>query len=133
MPLLLSFAFLGCGSRQASKLANGPIEVDAEQRSMASLLKLRVVAFRFALPDDENFSLIQDGEFDGGSLSKLKKKEAELTENQVETLVEAVFGSHKETSSAACYDPHHIFLFFNDSDKLIQVVEVCFSCTNLRA
>lgn len=62
-----------------------------------------------------------------------KRNEAILKPDQVSRLVDAVYGSHEKTGPAACYDPHHIFLFYDTADVLIHVVEVCFSCTNLNS
>jgi len=32
---------------------------------------------------------------------------------------------------AACYDPHHVFLFYSGEGTIVAAVEVCFSCTGI--
>ena len=134
-----SLFFVGCSERQTEQIL---IEVPDRKGGAESLKKARVVGYRFALPGEGNdeepvetgFSLIQEGgQLDFGHLNKLKKKESTLTSDQVVRLVDAIYGTHEKTGAAACYDPHHIFLFYDDSDALVNVVEVCFGCTNLHA
>ena len=130
--------FAGCSKRQ---LVEAPILIANSQIEMSSLKASRVVAYQFALPEDESgmpietgFSLItKDGKLDIATLNNLKVAQATLTPDQVNRLVDSVYGPHRETGPAACYDPHHIFLFYDTSNKLINVVEVCFACINLRA
>ncbi len=101
----------------------------------------RVVGFRFALPGDDEpgvpvpsgFSLIQsDGNINFEQLDELKRKQATLSNTQVGKLVSAVHNAENKTSPAACYDPHHIFLFYDDAEQVTKVIEICFSCTKIR-
>ncbi len=39
----------------------------------------------------------------------------------------------KVTYPAACYDPHHIFVFYSGDGKAVAAVEVCFGCTRVSA
>ena len=126
---------------QASSEARDPIAVRELEFSETSLKNARVVGYRFALPWDDapgavmesGFSLImRDGALDVPALDRLKVTEATLTRDQVGRLVDAVYGEHEKTGAAACYDPHHIFLFHDGDGTLFHVVEVCFGCTNLR-
>ena len=130
---------VGCDQRPAEQEL---VEVQSVKGGAEALLNARVVGYRFALPGEGNdeeavdsgFSLLQEGgKIDLKLLQKLKKKEAPLDSDQVARLVGAVYGPHERRGPAACYDPHHIFLFFGDSNTLINAVEVCFSCTNLHA
>ena len=105
------------------------------------LTSSKVVAYRFALPGEGSGQLVEsgfslfnaEGQLNLEQLERLKVKEAILTSDQTERFVEAVYAEEDVTSAAACYDPHHIFLFYDDSGSLINVVEVCFSCYNLHA
>ncbi len=124
--------FVGCGKREA------PVSIVDSQIEKSSLKAARVVAYRFALPEEgrglPSFSLITDeGKLDVAALKNLKLAQATLTPDQVSRLVDSVYRPHSLTGRAACYDPHHIFLFYGAADVLINVVEVCFGCTNLNA
>ena len=110
-------------------------------RSTALEDATRVVGFRFVLPGEGNtnlprqsgFSLMtQSGDLDLKLLDELKVKEAILTDEQRDRLVAAVYGDHPVTSSAACHDPHHIFIFYDESDRITNVVEICFACLSIR-
>lgn len=86
------------------------------------------------MPIETGFSLItKDGKLDIATLKSLKVAQATLTRDQVNRLVDSVYGPHSQAGAAACYDPHHIFLFYDKADVLINVVEVCFACINLHA
>jgi hypothetical protein len=138
---------VGCGKRQAVATVKAidaveaPISVVDSPIDKPSLKAARVVGYRFALPGEgsglpmeSGFSLItRDGRLDIAVLKNLKLAQATLTPDQVSRLVDSVYGPHSETGPAACYDPHHIFLFYDAADVLINVVEVCFGCTNLNA
>jgi hypothetical protein len=138
----------GCEKREVTTAEVVTVEVLAETvpilssvPSMADLKAARVVAYRFATPNDgpadlpmeSGFSLITDGGLDLATLEKLKIAEATLTSGQVLRLVDAVYGPHKKFGPAACYTPHHLFLFHDSADTLIQAIEVCFGCINLHA
>lgn len=127
---------------RASGSIREPIAIPPAAFSAASLKAAKVVAYRFALPGDgvpgavmeSGYSLItKDGALDVTALERLKVKEATLNADQVARLVDAVYGDHEKTGAAACYDPHHIFLFHDRSGALFHAVEMCFACTNLHA
>lgn len=63
-------------------------------------------------------------------LEKLKQKSAELTAIQASKLLSVVNGK-AVIAPAACYDPHHIFLFYSREGSVVAAVEVCFSCTGI--
>ncbi|HEY1121160.1 MAG TPA: hypothetical protein VGE67_06150, partial [Haloferula sp.] len=90
----------------------------------------RVVAHRFQIPEEnpESFSLIQGGKVDLELLKKLSVAAAELTPAQTSTLLTGTFSDRRE-SMAACYDPHHLFLFLDGEGKVLNAIEICFSCT----
>jgi len=63
-------------------------------------------------------------------LNEVKRKEALLSNSQIERLLEAMFIPDTEpTQHAVCYDPHHIFVFYSRS-KAVAAFEVCFRCLN---
>lgn len=63
-------------------------------------------------------------------LAKLKTKEVVLEEGDVDLLLNAVFNSKLRFGLTACYNPHHVFVFFKD-DRPIAAIEICFSCDNI--
>jgi hypothetical protein len=138
--IILSFLlFVSCKKHEEQ---HAPIVIQESVIAMDALKAAKVVAYRFAIPgegdtespQETGFSLIsQEGVLDFALLNKLEQAKATLTSEQVNRLVDAVYdGRHKETGPAACYDPHHVFLFYNSDNVVINVVEVCFGCINLR-
>lgn len=98
----------------------------------------KVVGYRFRLPSDgstepveSGFTLLRGAALDTQALSELSVKSVELTEPQVKRLLNASFSADKIASPAACYDPHHIFVFYSVDGKPLNAIEVCFSCTGM--
>lgn len=111
-----------------------------EQATSVEAQGARVIGYRFMIPGDDKpnlpresgFSLIsQAGQLNQELLNELKVKEAQLTASQVIRLHEMVYGDHPSTSAAACYDPHHIFVFYDDDGEIKNTIEICFSCLNI--
>lgn len=90
----------------------------------------RVVGYLFDNPTDEPFSLLRTEPVDMNQLLKLKTKEVILDENNVDSLLNAVFNSNLRFGLTACYNPHHVFVFFKDTQP-IAAIEICFSCDNI--
>ena len=55
-----------------------------------------------------------------------------LNKEQEGKLQAAVTGTHLSHPVAACFYPHHAFVFFDDSGKIIGHVDICFICSNYR-
>lgn len=91
----------------------------------------RVVAHRFQDTAIESFSMIEGGRVDASRLESLSLAEAELDEDQIERLLDGTFNKEHQLQPAACYDPHHIFLFFDAEDRVVNAIEICFGCTNI--
>ncbi|MEZ0275043.1 MAG: hypothetical protein ACAH88_09070 [Roseimicrobium sp.] len=103
---------------------------------------VRVEAIRFKLPIETlksgekviaEFSFLSGRKVDLTRLEELAVKKVELTPTQIDTLIQALYGKNKKMSPAACYEPHHLFLFYDVSGGLINTVELCFSCTSVSA
>ena len=132
---LALFLFLGtlicaCDQNSSSDVAKPHTEAQVA----------RVVGYRFALPGDDTtntpresgFTLIDNsGTLNQDLLNELKVKDAILTTEQVDRLNFAVFGEHPMTSAAACYDPQHIFVRYDEHGKIVSSIEICFSCLNI--
>ncbi len=94
----------------------------------------KVVAYRFVNPlgpGDGNFTLIKDSGVDLEKLKSMTVASAELNAKQAARLVDFIIGKHPKVSSAACYDPHHIFVFYNARGEVENAVEICFGCTSV--
>ncbi|MBP6784471.1 MAG: hypothetical protein KA152_11825 [Verrucomicrobiales bacterium] len=100
----------------------------------------KVIGVRFEMPGEKEnvsaasaFSLIgNDGEVDVRLLDRIGIKTAALNREQTSKLVAAVYGNHAETPAFLCYKPHHVFLFYDEDGELINTVEVCFDCIQIR-
>ena len=90
----------------------------------------RAVAYRFDQPTGEPSSLLRDGKLDVIQLAKLKVLEVELTHETVGYLLDATFHSKTRFGLTACYNPHHIFVFYSNETP-VAAIEICFSCDNV--
>lgn len=137
---LLAVLAAGCREKQpvappvaeAEKTVNETEPVIARQWPPQGYAK--VVGYRFwerVGPMDFSFSLLSDGRINRKELDRLKVKSAELTSAQVDTLVAGLLSESEKTFPAACYEPHHIFLFLDRDDQVLNAAEVCFDCCNI--
>lgn len=99
----------------------------------------KVIGYRFRIPGEDSkeavpsgFSLLKKGSVDTALLERLAVKSVELRPEQIRKLTTAV-NAKEATSPAACYDPHHIFVFYSDTGAIVAAVEICFSCTGVSA
>ena len=100
----------------------------------------KVIGVRFVIPGEKpentvgyGFSLLEgDGEVNISDLERIGVKTAELNREQISKLISAVYEYDKPIPGALCYRPHHIFLFYDEDDELVNSVEVCFECTQIR-
>jgi hypothetical protein len=99
----------------------------------------KVIGYRFRLPGENSkeavpsgFTLLPDGLLDSALLAKQKTKSAELKPADIRRLTSAI-NAAKVVSQAACYDPHHIFVFYSDAGTVVAAIEVCFGCTGVSA
>jgi len=88
-------------------------------------------AYRLNWEDEHSMNPIvnQDGSLNP---TRIPKEGVPLTEAQVKRLEAAVTGSHPEHPVAACFYPHHAFLFFDGSRKIVGHINICFLCSNYR-
>ena len=98
----------------------------------------RVVAYRFRIPGEERlepvksgFTLLRDSQVNLDQLRTLSMKSVELTPKQTSKLLASTFSDQRD-EPAACYDPHHLFLFYDESDNITNAIEICFGCTGIR-
>ena len=93
----------------------------------------KVTGYRFRADSVEEFTnLVHDqNRIDLGELAKRTEASAELQQTDVAELLEATFQKEEGLSAAACYDPHHLFVFQNEAGEITHAIEICFGCTNL--
>jgi len=134
---LIRFIFTAVALGSVS-LAAEPLPKSEESRWVPPSFQ-KVVGFRFRLPSDgsegpvpSGFSLLKNGAVDVAQLEKLKQKSVELTAAQTSKLLTATNGK-EIIYPAACYDPHHLFLFYSGERTVVAAVEVCFNCTGIYA
>jgi hypothetical protein len=72
---------------------------------------------------------------DGGKMNRTRmpKDGIALNENQVRCLRVAVTGSHPLRPFRECLHPHHAFVFYDESRKIVGTLDVCFLCGNHEA
>ncbi len=91
----------------------------------------RVIGYMFDLGSKESDSLLNNGQLREERLQKSKKKEVELNASQVKRLLSASFASKVRLTPAACYNPRHIFVFYDSDSKPVAAIEICFGCDGL--
>lgn len=89
----------------------------------------RVVGYQFFNPHGpfrEDSPVLGD-EVRGEQLTKVKRKEVVLKPDQTTRLLKSALFSSDNGAPAACYYPHHIFVFYK-GDAAVAAIEVCFHC-----
>lgn len=88
-----------------------------------------VRAFRLNWEDEQSFAKVLDGD---GKLNptRLPEEGILLTDEQVAALEAAITREHPEHPVAACFYPHHAFVFFADSGEIVGHINICFICSS---
>ena len=88
-----------------------------------------VRAFRLNWDDKHSLDPIlnQDGSL---NVTRMPDTGMSLTDEQVEKLEAAVTGTHPEHPVADCLYPHHAFVFYDGSGKIVGHINLCFLCSN---
>lgn len=92
----------------------------------------KVVGYQFVNYSSTSSSALADtkGRLTLARLDEVKRREAVLSNQQIDRLIDAVFIPDKEPAShAVCYDPHHIFVFYFKG-RPVAAFEACFRCMN---
>ena len=55
-----------------------------------------------------------------------------LTKDQIDDLTKATFKSKVHYPAMDCYDPHHIFIFYDFIGAPLACIEVCFTCNAIK-
>ncbi len=93
----------------------------------------RVVGYNFTdLPTWSTIVCTRSGKLNLAGLRDVKHKKVVLSAAQIDELFDAIFGKHSPPAHAMCYEPHHIFIFF-EKDQPVGAFEICFRCSDYRA
>lgn len=95
-----------------------------------------VTGYRFKTdPAEEPFSCIvhNQSRIDLGELAKRTEASAVLPAESIVELLDATFQKEEGLAAAACYEPHHLFLFRDNLGEITHAIEICFGCTNISA
>ena len=65
--------------------------------------------------------------------SRMPEHGIKLNSAQSITLKNAVMLEHEEEPAAACFHPHHAFLFFDSSGNVVDSIDLCFLCNTRKA
>jgi hypothetical protein len=82
-------------------------------------------------PNYRNVSYIKNRKLD--IKEKYIKNRMILNNKQVKEFKEKLNHCNSVDWVAACYDPRHAIIFYNDKDEIFGYVEMCFSCNNYDA
>ncbi len=75
-------------------------------------------------------SIIKDDKLNS---SAVNPKGILLTKDQIKRLIAALTEKHPEHPIAACFNPRHAFVFYDEKQHAVAVVDICFECLGARA
>jgi hypothetical protein len=145
-PIVIALAafLLGCSERPTGELPPTPI---SHPQDFSPVLKAewpphgytKVVGYRYEFPEidycaDLLYTENRDGKdfrLNHTKLARLSRVSRELGPVQIERLLTATFAPKGDTGYGACYQPHHIFVFYGPDGVATQAIEVCFGCRNI--
>jgi hypothetical protein len=91
----------------------------------------KVVAYYFPKAgrgDDSTVMDPQTGGLDEAELQRVKQQEKTLNSGQIARLLRAGFASKVFFNRAACYDAHHVVVFYDRHGKAVAACEFCLEC-----
>ncbi len=103
-----------------------PIFTSCTGFSPKNIHEVRAYVYDYTQEQD-NIMLLKDGKLHKGVINT---KGANLNEEQIKRLLNALDSKADKRISARCYMPHHGFVFYDKQDKAIGHIELCFQCGN---
>ncbi|MGL2964461.1 hypothetical protein ACSVH2_11630 [Flavobacterium sp. RSB2_4_14] len=82
-------------------------------------------------PDFFKINYIKNGKLEINK--KYLKNRISLNKEQIEILKNGLIKCKTENYAAACYDPRHAILFYDENDKIFGYIELCFDCNGSRS
>lgn len=142
--LALAVLLLGCSKQPTGELPPTPT---SHPQDFSPVLKAgwpprgysKVVGYRYDFPKiDYCADLLypensdwKEFRLNHAKLARLARVSRELGTIHIERLLKATFATKGDTGAGACYQPHHIFVFYGSDGVATQAIEVCFACRNI--
>ncbi len=89
-----------------------------------------VRAYCYDYTAESRSSFWSDGRMHRGVMDP---KGVKLSPAQVKRLLDDITVSQPAEATSSCYKPHHAFLFFDSSGRVVAVFEMCFGCNQFVA
>ena len=89
----------------------------------------KVIGYSFKGP--EMTSVLTKSGIDVEMLKRFTVATVGLSKSQVDRLLGAVRKPEEAFPEMLCYDPHHVFVFYSESDEEVAAIEVCFTCNGI--
>lgn len=122
--LCLSLAFAGCDSSELPKSKAGG------DWGFIKFSEVRAYRTNWEEQSAIEFIVTEDGQL---NRTRIPHDGIPLDASQVARLHSAIATAHPEPDViAACFNPHHAFVFYDESGKIIAYVDLCFQCGNYR-
>ena len=86
-----------------------------------------VIGYQFANPWGIGGLLPEKGTIELDDLRWLQARSVKLEKPHVDFLLKNTFASENKSPTAACYEPHHVFVFYAKG-VAVAAVELCFLC-----
>ena len=85
-------------------------------------------AYVYDYRQEESDSLLRNGRLHRGVIND---GGAQLSDEQIDRVREAIRSNQERVPGAFCYLPHHGFVFFDKEGKAMGHIELCFQCGNV--
>ena len=132
--LLISILFIGCkeNTRKSEiKISKNTIEL-RNKYPFNKAEKIEVISYPTRHNWDKNFSFSGDNIVKNGKLnldSKYFKQRKVITNEEARFFFEPlIYSKCKQIEMAACYNPRHLFLFYDKNGKIFEFFEICLEC-----
>lgn len=109
-----------------------PSDADVEW-PFSGFSEIRAYRFNWDDPNGEQGQLRLYNERNGLNPNRIPKEGVRLNDQQVARLKQAVCSEHARSTAAACFWPHHGFLFLDEQGRIVGSISICFLCDNYEA
>lgn len=86
----------------------------------------RIVAVAYDYKQEEHPEVVVDGRLHKGVFLTSQA----LNDAQRKRLYSAITGANEHLKAAMCFEPHHGFVFYDASNKILGNLTICFGCNN---
>ena len=124
--LIITVLFLGCKEKTETPKSLENIYPFNKAK------KIEVISYPVRSSWDTNFNFSRKNIISKGKLvidSSYFKDRIVITKQQTEMFFKPlILNKCKEEVDVACYDPRHLFLFYDKTGKIFEFYEICFDC-----